>query len=182
MANVVPSERPYQGPVVILDRPPSPPGPLPLLEMLSYLMDRCFELPGSQRRFGLSSILPLVPGVGDALAGMISFFILSVGLSSYRVPRIVAARMVLNSLMEATLGIVPVVGNLFNFYYKADTRNVRLLQAYAGIDVGPPPSTWRHWVFVVGMLLLCAALLALLVVGAVALVMAVAHALQAPPA
>src|SRR5438045_1310271 len=109
MSEIVPSGRPpYQGPVTVLDRPPSPPGPLPVLELLSFLMDRCFTVPGSERRFGLASILPLLPGVGDALAGMISFTILTVGLSNYRVPRIVAARMLLNSLLETTLGVLPV--------------------------------------------------------------------------
>jgi hypothetical protein len=179
MSDIVPGGRPpYQGPVVVLDRPPSPPGPLPLLEVLSYVMDRCFVVPGSERRFGLASLLPFLPGVGDALAGMVSFLILSVGLSNYRLPRIVAARMVLNSLLEATFGLVPVLGNLFNFYYKADTRNVGLLRPYAGVDVGPPPSTWRHWAFVLGVLALAALALALLIVAVIALVVAIVRLIQ----
>src|SRR5438552_3686260 len=73
---------------------------LPLLESLSYLMDRCFEVPGTKTRFGLNSLLLLVPVLGDLVAGAVSTFILYVGLHHHRVPRIVAARMVVNSLLD----------------------------------------------------------------------------------
>jgi hypothetical protein len=47
------------------------------------------------------------------------------------VPRIVAARMMLNALLDISLGWIPLVGDVFDLYFKADTRNVRLLQQYA---------------------------------------------------
>ncbi len=123
-----------------------------LLEWLSYVMDRLFNVPGTRLRFGLNSILMLLPILGDVIPTLVSVAILLIGIQSYRVPRIVAARMVLNSLLDASLGWIPVIGDLFDLFFKADTRNVRLLQEYAGLDDRPPRSTWRHWLFVIGLL------------------------------
>jgi hypothetical protein len=85
--------------------------------------------------------------------------------------------MVLNSLLDASLGWIPVVGDLFDIYFKADTRNVRLLQQYAGRGDQRPPSTWRHWAFVLGLLGLVGLVLALLVLGVVTLVHWAIHGL-----
>jgi len=106
-------------------------------------MDRCFELPGGKGRFGLNSVLLLVPVLGDAVATAVSLFILGVGLRHHRVPRIVAARMVVNTTLDSAISAVPIVGNVWDVWFKADTRNVRLLREYAGADL-PAPSTWRH--------------------------------------
>jgi len=181
MAELPVSNRPpYQGPVVVLERRPQPADTLGLLDLLSFLMDRCFQLPGTRLRFGVNSLLLFLPIVGDLLASMISLTILSIGLSHYRVPRIVAARMLLNSLLDGVLSSVPLLGNLWDVYFKADTRNVRLLRQYVG--QAEAPSTWRHWVWVVSVLVLLAALFALVVTGAVFLVGAAVRALQAPAA
>jgi len=152
----------------VIERPKETGTLLDFLDLLSFLMDRCFTVPGTQMRFGFNSLLLFVPVAGDALAGMISFLILSVGLSHYRVPRIVATRMVLNSLLDTTMSGIPVVGNLFDVYFKADSRNIRLLKEYVG-QGNQQPSTWRHWLFVVGLLGLMIFLLALLLLGAFAL-------------
>jgi hypothetical protein len=150
--------------------PQGPPSTIDFLELVSYLMDRLFTVPGTDKRFGLNSLMLLVPILGDILPTLISFGILAVGLSHYRVPRIVAARMVLNSLLDASISWIPVLGNLWDFYFKADTRNVNLLKQYVGRGGEPPPSTWQHWLFVVGLMLLLLLFLTLLVLGFVALV------------
>src|ERR1700721_1276951 len=71
---------------------------LALLDLTSFVMDRLFEVPGTKVRFGLNTILLLLPIAGDALSSAVSMAILTVGLSVFRVPRIVAARMMMNSL------------------------------------------------------------------------------------
>jgi hypothetical protein len=63
-----------------------------------------------------------------------------------------------------------VVGDLFDVWFKADTRNVRLLQQYAGWNGEAPPPTWRHWVFVVVVLAVFALVLGSLGYAAVLLV------------
>jgi hypothetical protein len=139
-----------------------------VLDLVSYVMDRCMTIPGTRMRVGLNSLLMLLPIAGDLLANLVSAGILVVGLTSYRVPRIVATRMVLNTALDTSIGWIPVVGDLFDMFFKADTRNVRLLQAYLGQNGQPPPSTWRHWAFVLGLLGALVLVLVLVVAGTIA--------------
>jgi hypothetical protein len=149
--------------------------PAEFLDLVSYLMDRCFVLPGTNVRFGLNAVFLVLPVLGDIIPALVSLGILTVGLSSYRVPRIVAARMVLNSLLDISLGWVPILGDLFDVYFKADTRNVRLLQEYMGTGPAPPRSTWRHWLFVFGVIGAVILVLVLLVLGVGALIQWMVH-------
>lgn len=171
-------QKPLQGEIVFDDEPSSK-GPLALLELLSFLMDRAFEVPGTKVRFGLNSMLLLVPLAGDLIATLISVGILTLGLTLVRVPRIVAVRMMLNSLLDASISWIPVVGNAWDVWFKADTRNVRLLQQYAGWAGQEPPPTWRHWLFVGGLLLALLAALFLIGLGTVTLGMWLINALRA---
>ncbi len=159
-----PSRQPLHGEVVD-DR-----GTLHLLDFVSYLMDRLVQVPGTNLRVGLNALLLFIPVLGDVIPSLISFGILAVGLSNYRVPRIVAARMLINSLLDTSIGWIPVLGDLFDVYFKADTRNVRLLQQYVGRGVQEPPSTWRHWLFVLGLLGLFVLVVGLVLLGAAALI------------
>jgi hypothetical protein len=155
--------------VTRLPRRPEMPTLLELLDRIALLMDRAFEVPGTRLRFGLNSVLLLVPVLGEVIPALVSVAIIAVGLSYYRVPRIVAARMVVNSLLDVSLGWLPVVGSLFDVFFKADTRNVQLLREYAGPNARDAPSTWRHWLFVLGTIAVLVAFLALAVVGMVSL-------------
>jgi len=169
---------------VVISRAPRPLAAFDALDAISHFMDRCFELPGSRMRFGFNSVMLLfLPGLGDLITGLVSLMILSVAITHCRVPRIVAARMMLNSLLDVTVSAVPVVGSLWGAWFKANTRNVNLLRPYATMDAGEkPPSTLWHWVVVVLMLLLGLAVLALLVAAMVWLVAAALRALQTPEA
>lgn len=152
-----------------------------ILDHFSLLMDRLFAIPGTRWRFGLNSILLLVPVLGDIIPTLVSAAILAIGLSHHRVPRIVAARMVLNAVLDAALGWIPVVGDLFDLWFKADTRNVRLLREYVGRDAAETPaSTWRHWLVVLGAVAGLLLVLALVVLGAVYLLQLLIHAVSQP--
>jgi hypothetical protein len=160
--------RPLHGEIIEGPRPINT--PVEFLDLVSLVMDRAFVLPGTNIRFGLNAFFLLLPILGDVIPALVSLGILAIGLNSYRVPRIVAARMVLNSLLDISIGWVPVVGDLFDLWFKADTRNVRLLQEYAGLGGAPPRSTWRHWLFVVGVIAAVVVVLALLVLGMIAFI------------
>jgi hypothetical protein len=184
----LPSRAPLQGEVVT-DTPRQPlhgevvndEATLQLLDLVSYVMDRLVQVPGTKVRVGLNALLLFIPVLGDIIPGVVSFCILAVGLSNYRLPRIVAARMLANSLLDVSIGWIPVLGDLFDVYFKADTRNVRLLQQYVGRDAQEPPSTWRHWLFVLGLLAVFVVSVALLVWGAVAFVHWLIGALRGTP-
>jgi hypothetical protein len=108
--------------------------------------------------------------------------ILTIGLTSYQVPRIVAARMVMNTLLDSLISAIPLVGNLWDVWFKADTRNVNLLRPYISLTGEKPPSTWGHWGFVIGMVVLLVVVLGLLVTGFVTVVMWMLRMLQGPGA
>jgi hypothetical protein len=98
---------------------------------LARLMDSAFEIPGLRTRVGLDAVLGLAPVVGDLLSAAIGLYIVhqarELGASRW-----LQARMVANLLADAALGAVPLAGDVADVYFKANLRNVRLLQAKLG--------------------------------------------------
>jgi hypothetical protein len=130
------------------------------LEQLSRWMDGLFRVPGTSWRFGLDGIVGLVPGVGDTLTSLVSFYVLAAGVR-YRVPKVTLVRMAANVGVDYLLGAIPFLGDLFDFAWKSNQRNVALLRERAAV----PREEARagrasDWLFL-GLLLLV--LLALLV-------------------
>jgi hypothetical protein len=99
------------------------------LDMLATLLDTAFIVPGTKVRFGAESLLRLVPGIGDAIASMLSFYLLYEA-SRLGVPRLLLARMAANVLLEGMVGAVPVAGDAFDVFFRANRRNVALLRAH----------------------------------------------------
>ena len=96
------------------------------LDYIAALLDDMWRIPGTQIRFGLDAIIGWIPGIGDAMAGVASCFIV---FASWRrgVPTVTLTRMIANILLEATLGAIPLVGDAFHVVWKANRRNYRLL-------------------------------------------------------
>ncbi|AGA30394.1 hypothetical protein Sinac_6308 [Singulisphaera acidiphila DSM 18658] len=107
-----------------------PPG-MEGLEQLAWLMDRAFQIPGTKIRVGLDALLGLLPVGGDFLTGIVQVGLVLVALKRYHVPKPVAARMAANVLLDTTLGSIPLLGDLFDVAFKANTRNIKLLQQVA---------------------------------------------------
>jgi hypothetical protein len=99
------------------------------IESISTFMDDQFRVPGTQFRFGLDPILSFIPFGGSAASFAISAGLLFT-MVKYGVSRKVLILMLGNLLLDATLGSIPVVGNIFDFFYKANQRNVRLLKKH----------------------------------------------------
>ncbi len=99
------------------------------LDLLAKLMDNQFRIPGTNIRFGIDSILGLIPGVGDLSTFAVSSWLLLImarnGASGY-----VMARMVLNILIDALIGSIPIIGDLFDVAFKANVRNMRLMHQH----------------------------------------------------
>jgi hypothetical protein len=98
------------------------------LEQLAWLMDRAIKIPGTNITVGLDALLGLLPIGGDVMTGIIQTGIVLVAMFQYRVPRAVAARMAANVLIDTALGAIPFVGDAFDVFFKANTRNIKLLQ------------------------------------------------------
>jgi len=143
---------------------------LRLARMLADLLDRRLPIPGLRLPVGLDPLLGLIPGIGDLLASGLGAILLIIA-AQYQVPKIVLVRMSLNTAINGIVGAVPVIGDLFSFWFKSNVRNVALLERYASST--RRPSTVGDWAFVIGLLVVVLAVFVLVVVALVALIKAV---------
>jgi hypothetical protein len=111
------------------------------LRKWAVLLDSAFQVPGTNMRFGLDPLVGLLPGAGDLVTGFFSVMILlhSVRL---RIPKIVVARMMANTALDLLTGFVPILGDLFDAGYKANLKNLRLLERHARPGVKPERSDY----------------------------------------
>lgn len=111
--------------------PPDAQARLKRLRRLAWLIDGAFSLPGTRFRFGLNSIVGLVPVGGDAVLGAISLYIVYEA-AKLGVPAPQLARMVANVGLEVFGGSVPVLGDLFDMALKANLRNLAIIERHVG--------------------------------------------------
>jgi hypothetical protein len=130
-------EAPYPPPVY---RPPqeSKDGPPPVhdLAWLADLLDSRWRIPGTPWRFGVDAIAGLVPGAGDLVAGLAGLYILSAA-SRAGVPKNVMARMIGNIAVDTVVGSIPILGGIFDLFFKSNQRNLRLYQKHTAPLAGP---------------------------------------------
>jgi hypothetical protein len=103
------------------------------LERLSWLMDDLIKIPGINWRFGLDALVGLIPGFGDTATSLVSFYIL-VSAVRYRVPKVTLLRMGLNIAVDYLLGSLPLVGDVFDAWWKSNQMNVALLSKRATVS------------------------------------------------
>ena len=113
------------------------------LRKLEFLLDEAFRIPLTNFRFGIDGIVGLVPGLGDALAGLLSL-IIPLAAWIRGVPYITLIRMAANLGLGVLVGTVPIFGDIFDVVWKANRRNYRLLSRHLG---EPKQHTWRDWAF-----------------------------------
>ncbi len=117
------------------------------LNRLARLMDSSIPISGTRMRFGLDGLIGLIPGVGDTAGAIVSTYILSEA-AQVGAPKSILLKMAFNIGLDALLGIVPVVGDLSDFVWKANQRNVKLLNDY----LDQPEKTVTHSRLFVGCL------------------------------
>ena len=98
------------------------------IERFSWLLDESIPLPGGYR-IGLDGFIGLIPGIGDFIGGLLSS-VLIYKANQIGVPRTILLRMIINMLIDSTLGAIPLLGDIFDFVWKANKRNVNLLARY----------------------------------------------------
>jgi len=101
----------------------------PLFKWVAIIMDGLLRVPGTKFRFGLNPLIDFVPVLGDVSAAFISVSVLIYAVSR-GLPKILLARMALNILINELIGIVPVLGSVFAFWFRANKRNYDLLQRH----------------------------------------------------
>ncbi|RYB05635.1 DUF4112 domain-containing protein [Lichenibacterium ramalinae] len=109
------------------------------LRTIAWAVDGLFRLPGTKFRFGLNSVIGLTPAAGDVMLAGISLYIVNearkIGLPKEKI-----ARMLANIGVEAAAGAVPLLGNLFDMGFKANLRNIAIIEEHLGAA-----PTARRW-------------------------------------
>ena len=132
------------------------------LERLSWLLDDLFRIPVIGWRIGLDALVGFIPGVGDTATTVASLYILTSAVR-YRVPKITLLRMGLNLGIDYVVGALPLVGDLFDAWWKSNQKNIDLLRRRATVSASEArKGKISDWLFV-GLIIL---LLVGLAVGA----------------
>jgi len=133
------------------------------LRWVGWLLDNSIPIPGTRFRLGIDQLIGLVPGIGDLIGGLLSLYII-VQASRMGVPRGLLARMGWNVAIDTLVGEVPILGDLFDIGFKANIRNLALLDGYLERPVEVRRSSRRFAaLLVLGLVVLTAGAVALAV-------------------
>ena len=99
------------------------------IRRLSRLMDTAIGIPGTKFRIGLDPIMGLIPGAGDVVSTAFSAYIIYLA-TRFGLPKEDLKKMIFNIGLEAAVGTVPLIGDLFDAYYKSNIRNLAILEQH----------------------------------------------------
>lgn len=99
------------------------------VDRIAWIMDEKFSFGRGRFRFGLDPIINFIPILGDIIGFTISFFLVFI-MWKNGVSRKVVYKMLINVLIDASIGAIPILGNIFDFYFKANTKNIKLLKEH----------------------------------------------------
>ncbi len=120
---------------------------------ISWLLDECIRIPGTNLRFGLDPLLGLLPYGGETVATVFGTAILAQA-GRKGVPFATLLKMGGNMILNAAIGVVPFAGDLFSFWFKSNSRNYQLLNTYLDSDDGAEArGGWWPLLLVVGVVL-----------------------------
>jgi Domain of unknown function (DUF4112) len=117
---------------------------------VTRLLDDLVTVPGTRHRFGLDSVIGLIPVVGDFASAAVGVWVIAEA-ARFKLPPVVLARMVVNTVVDFLIGAIPIVGDVFDFVLKSNSRNLELFRRHA---TDPGASTSGHRAFLAGLALL----------------------------
>ena len=133
------------------------------MRQLSRLLDGAMVIPGTKQRIGLDAIIGLIPGGGDTISAGFSGYII-IEAARMGLPREALIRMVMNLLIDTLVGSVPVFGDIFDVFSKANLRNMQIVESHLKVS---PPSTKPDKLFI--GLLIAGLIMFAIVVGGISL-------------
>lgn len=135
------------------------------IERVTHALDELIGIPGTSVRVGLDPIVGLIPVVGDVVAGVVGAWVIGEA-ARFGIPRVVLARMVVNLVVDLAIGAIPFLGDLYDFAFRSNSRNLGLFRRHA---LEPDASTRGDQAFFVGVALLVVGVLWLILtaIGAV---------------
>ena len=99
------------------------------LDGLARLLDTAFVVPGTNIRFGIDALIGLVPGLGDVITTALSLYIVNEA-RALGASKAIIGRMIFNVAVDGAIGLVPILGDAFDVAFRANRRNVLLLQRH----------------------------------------------------
>ncbi|HEX2256988.1 MAG TPA: DUF4112 domain-containing protein [Afifellaceae bacterium] len=108
------------------------------LEALERLFDQRYRIPGTPVRFGMDAILGLVPVAGDTVSAAVALYLVWLSRRA-GADASIRRRMIGNVFVDYLIGLVPILGNIGDLFFKANTRNLRLLKEHLA-RTAPPRS------------------------------------------
>ncbi len=103
------------------------------LDHVSNLMDNSIPVPFTKRKFGVDALIGLVPNVGDLASFSISGLVIFI-ITRYGVSLPVMLKMIWNIILDASVGSIPILGDIYDFTFKANRRNMNLLKQHYAED------------------------------------------------
>lgn len=119
----------FRNPSFDFTRPRSRAERIARLDVLASLLDTAFIVPGTNIRFGVDALIGLVPGIGDVVTTLMSLYIVQEA-RALGAPRHLIARMLVNVALDGVVGAVPLLGDAFDVMWRANRRNMTLLQRH----------------------------------------------------
>jgi hypothetical protein len=116
---------------------------------VTRLLDELVGVPGTPIKVGLDPVIGLIPVVGDAVAAGVGAWVIAEA-ARFGVPRLVLGRMVLNLLLDLGVGAIPIVGDLYDMFFRSNSRNLDLFRRHA---LDPDASARGERAFFAGLLL-----------------------------
>ena len=99
------------------------------IRRIAKLLDTAIGIPGTKFRFGLDPILGLIPGGGDLITAGISAYTIYLA-TSFGLEKADLQKMIKNIALETAVGFVPIAGDIFDAYFKANIRNLEILERH----------------------------------------------------
>ena len=97
------------------------------LRQLSENLDESFTIPGTNIKFGIDALIGLVPGGGDLIGGLFSLYILRTAIKM-KLPKSAILSIMFNIIIDTTIGIIPIAGDIFDVFWKSNKRNMRIIE------------------------------------------------------
>ena len=135
---------------------------LGLLRQVARWLDSALPVPGTSFRFGLDPVLGLLPGIGDIVSPLFTLGIIWQA-RDLGIPRVVVLRMIINVALDTLIGLVPIAGDLFDFAWKSNNKNLALLEQHVYEERPASAGDWTFVVMSIGVVLIIAAVPFLLV-------------------
>jgi hypothetical protein len=117
---------------------------------VSRVLDDLVAIPGTKQRVGLDPVIGLIPWIGDLVSAGVGFWLIAEA-ARFRIPAVVLARMVFNTLVDLVVGAIPVLGDLFDVVSRSNRRNLELFRRHA---TDAYASTSEHRAFLAGLALI----------------------------